>query len=196
MAWQRGQSGNPSGKPKGPPGPSSEKRIAANRRNPLKHGRDTKALTPVEVKDALLRKIHRDAPEMIAGVFEIAARGGEIDAFSRQAAKGLFETELLRRQAVDAIVEDGVVVEDHAYDKDGNVAGIRKKAHPLLEHVGKMSEQLGYTAEAQQMTRKSRGEGEKDAAVTALLNRRALLRSADKGRMLPPGGVIDSEVVL
>lgn len=193
------ENGKKGGRPKGSKNPLGWEASALARRevrtHGLKHGKFAKVLTPEEIKEGLLRQIHPQAPELFRTVFKAAATGGDLDEYSQLSAEGMVQTALLRGHAIEKIVEDGIVVEERGYDAQGQTKVIRRKAHPLLERVIQMSEQLGFTAEQMQMTRKSRGEGEKNAAVTAMLTRRTLLRSADKGRMLPPAPAIETTVV-
>lgn len=171
--------------------------IRANRTRNWKHGRRATIVTVAEARIAQLRKIHPDAPEILAAALE-AMNGGNLDGVNGLGAQAFAEAELIRRDTVDRIRDDGVTVEDQILNGDGEAIGVRKKAHPLFEPLRHLYAILGYTAPEMQLTRKSRGEGEKDAAMTALLNRRTMLRLADKGRMprLPAKeDAIDSEVV-
>ncbi len=170
--------------------------IRANRTRNYKHGRRAKVVTVAEARIAQLRKIHPEAPEILAAALE-AINGGNLDDVNKLGARAFTEAELIRRDTVDRIRQDGVTVEDQILNNDGAAIGVRTKAHPLFEPMTKLYAILGYTAPDMQMTRKSRGEGDKDAAITAMLKRRALLLSADKNRMLPPAkdDAIESEVV-
>ncbi len=158
---------------------------AANAKRPLKTGAHAKTMTREQVREALVEKIAPGASEILDNVFADAAETGNLRGVNLAGARALFETELIRRAMVKTIAVDGVLVDDDMIDRDGNVYGHRTKANPLLEHVTKMAEQLGFTAEQMQLTKKSRGEGLKDKALTDLLEHRAKL-SALKAGMPPP----------
>ena len=163
---------------------SSPAQIAANRIRRWRHGGRSKVVTAYEGRMAQLRKIDPELPEIIAAV--IAAGAGDLEKLQRLGLQALAEMEVLRRLSVEQIHRDGVVVEDQVLDRDGKVVGTRKKAHPLMENTRHFHDVLGFTAEQMQLTAKSRGQGEKDAAMTKLLARQAMLRAADKSRMPPP----------
>lgn len=156
---------------------------AAVRGNSLKHGRRAKAHTPEQIKTRLLTKIHPDAPEILEAAFAIAAETGNLSEMNVIGARALFDAEILRRASVAAIRADGVTVEDTVKDREGNVQGVKLRAHPLLEHVTALAGQLGFTADQMQLSNKSKGEGARDQAAAAFLVHRAKL-SALRGRML------------
>lgn len=162
----------------------SPAQIAANRVRSWKHGRKAKTVTPYEGRMAQLRKIHPELPEIIAAT--VAAGAGNLEKLQQLGLQALAEMEVLRRMSVARIYEDGVVVEDHTITREGEVVGTRKKAHPLLETTQKFHDTLGFTAEQMELTAKAQGQGQKDAAMTAYLDRMAMLRSAPKGRMVAP----------
>ncbi len=185
--------GKPVGRVPGVPVPSSAKNTRANRVKNWKHGRRAQVVSVVEARLSRLTKVHEDAPRIFADIVD-AMEGNGFDGVNLMGAQAITETEILRRQAVDKVNDDGVTVTDQLLSKDGEVIGERLRAHPLLEHVHRFNETLGFTAADMQLSRKSRGEGEKDAAMTAMLKRDAMLRSADKSdfplppsKLLPPG---------
>ncbi len=160
------------------------KKRAAVRMNAYRHGRDAGSVTPQEAIESRLRRIDPDLPELVATVVEELA-GDRVDAATKLLARSMLEHEILRQKIVEKI-SGALTVEDVLLDKDGQPYGHRLKAHPLLEHLQKLQRSILDSAEALQVTRKARGEGAKNAAMTAVLERAAMLRSADKSRMLPP----------
>ncbi|MEX0881213.1 MAG: hypothetical protein WEB59_07990 [Thermoanaerobaculia bacterium] len=173
----------PSGRVKGIPVPSSEKFARANRTKGWKHGLRSRVVTVVEGRTAQLAKLHPEAPGLMAATVQALTDGG-LDEVNAIAAQAFVETEILRRKSVDRILEDGVTVRDGLIDKDGTEIGHRLKAHPLFEPVRHMQNSLGYTGAEMRLTSKSRGEGDRDDAITKrLLERRAFLQAYDKSKM-------------
>lgn len=180
-------SGKKIGRPKGTFTEAERERV---RTQNYRHGRRAGVITAERAQRARLRKLDPEAPELIEAMVK-AAGGGDLDVPTRIAATAMIETEILRRRAVDAVKEDGIRVEDEMFDRDGKVYGTRKKAHPLLEHIHRFNEDVGATAEQMQVTKKSKGEGARDDAITRMLEHDAQLRSADKSRFPMPGPAID-----
>lgn len=164
--------------------PATEKRLAANRRNALKHGQAALVLTPEEIRKGLLEKIRPGAGDILDHVFESAVATGDLTELGQVGARAMMETEILRRVAVVKIAEDGITVNDELMTREGEVYGHRIKAHPLLKPVLEMTEKLGFTAEQMQLSKRSKGEGAKDQAIVDLLEHRKRLVAA-RGRMLP-----------
>jgi len=144
-----------------------------------------------EVVKARLRKLDPEAPELIAE-FVDAVAAGRLDESTKLFARSLVEHEMLRAKVVEKIAEDGLTTKDLLLDLNGKVYGEKVRAHPLLEFVHKLQASNLATAEALQMTRKSRGEGHRDAAMTRFLERRTLLQE-QRHRMLPPASRADDD---
>jgi hypothetical protein len=119
-----------------------------------------------------------------------AEADGEFGALDLLHVEAMTESELLRRQMVGEVRKRGVLVEEALIDKEGNPVGTRVKANPALEPLRHFNEQLGHTADQLQITPKSRGQGERDAAqaMAFRLQRDAELRRLDRPfrRALPP----------
>lgn len=163
---------------------ASPRARAACRANPWKHGRYAVTVTRREVaRFDLEMKIPGAAA--VAEAYH-AALDGDMSALDPIAARALTESELLRRRLVDDVGSRGVLVAEDQFGTDGRVVGSRLRAHPGLEAIGRFAEQLGHTAEDMQLTRKSRGEGARDAAIAARLARDEMLRSFPKDGMAPP----------
>ena len=164
----------------------SAKKRKAVRVAALKHGRDAKALTNAEKREAMLRKIDPDAPEVLAAVRD--AMAGNLEAYQRLGLEALGDAEILRRASVRSIKKRGALVKSVTTTEDGRTIETWK-AHPLMDHARRLHGILGYTADEMQLTAKSRGQGAKDAAATALLERLALLRGANKNLAPMPDAI-------
>ena len=106
-------------------------KLAAAGRAALVHGRrSTKHFSPAQIRNELLRKIHPDAPEIIAAA--IAAVAGDFEPYELVGAQALAEAEILRRAGVDAIQKKGILVKETRTEIDGSVVE-RWKANPLLD---------------------------------------------------------------
>jgi hypothetical protein len=183
---------NKGGRPKGSKNRfPSEAVTRSNRTRAWKHGRYAKKVTMAEAKVAQLRKIHPDAPEILQAVVE-ALQGEGFEQLTMVGAQALTEAELIRRNSVAKINEDGVTVQDQTLSADGRVVGTKTRAHPLLEHLHRLHDTLGFTADAMRASAKSRGEGARDAAMAQLLRRRAMLQGQGKDGMLPPAPTVDT----
>lgn len=158
--------------------------IAANRVRAWKHGRYARSVTLLEHRARKLAEKDPDIVPLTEGFLE--ALEGSLETSNAIAAFSLAETESRRRQVADQINEDGVVLEEVLFDKDGREMGSRKRAHPLLEVERTLARDLGHTAAEMQLTKKARGEGAKDDAMAAMLRRDAQLRGWSKEGMAPP----------
>ena len=181
----------PRGRVAGVSVPATPEQIAANRVQAWKHGRYAKSVTLIEARARKLSEKDPDLVYLTEGFRE--ALEGSLDGSNSVAALSLAETESRRRKVSDQINEDGVVLEEVLFDKNGEIVGSRKRAHPLLEVERALARDLGHTAADMQLTKKSRGEGAKDEALAAMLRRDAQLRGWSKEGMapppaLPPGG--------
>src|SRR5262249_4537937 len=115
-----------------------------------------------------------------------AVETGDVSGVSMLAARGLAESELHRRALSNRIAADGPIVGEAVIGAGGEQIGVRLKAHPGIEPMIGLSQQLGHTATEMRITPKSRGEGAKDEAITKALHRDAILRGLDKNLMPPP----------
>ncbi len=144
-----------------------------------KHGLTARVVT---AKDALryrLEGIDPNAPQILEAF--VKAIGGDARALDAIMADGMASTEVVRRKMLDEIERRGVVVEDVMIGSDGKELGRRVRANPVLEPLQKANEQLGMTAADLRLTKKSRGEGERDDALASALRRDAQLRAGNKG---------------
>ncbi len=183
MAKRR--SDRPRGRVPGIPVPSSERFARSNRTKGWKHGGRSKTVTLLEGRISRLVKLHPDAPQIFADITE-AMMGGDPAPLDTMTASALAETEILRRHAVDQIKDAGLTIRDAMVNPEGQEIGSRLKAHPLLEPLRHMNDALGVSADAMLLSRKSRGEGERDAALVKMLERDAMLRAYPKELCPPP----------
>jgi len=194
-----GQRPKVSGRVPGVRYPSSPKTVAANRTRALRHGRRSRLFIGAgEVLDATverrLGKVDPDLPDIYRAVR--SAREGDGQGLEAVHDFAYAEGELVRRRLAEGIREEGVLIREALYDRDGKLLGERLKANPLLEPFQKSTEQIGATGDAMRLTRKSRGEGAVSDAQAAFLRRDADLRAglaARRAALLE--SAIDSELV-
>jgi hypothetical protein len=173
------------------PVPSTPRFRAAARVAGWKHGKYARVVTGREATEAQIdRKFGHGTAEMIAAHMDCDPQGLE-----RVGSIALAQKEIIRRQIVQGIFEKGVLVEEAMVGSDGEPVGSRLKAHPGLEPLRHLDEQLGHTADQQQITKKSRGEGAVNAAVAFRLSRDQALRALDEKRIALPPPAIEAEVV-
>lgn len=160
------------------------------------HGRAAKVVTPEQAARYKLQRIHPDLPELIERYTRAISDGlpQEVDPITVQA---LVSKELMRRKLMQSVDDKGVLLSDKFFNKEGDVVGERYKAHPALEAIRWMDEQLGHTATDAQITRKSKGEGQRNQAETREIERRTRLAAlVQQGKGPPPRERIeDSEIV-
>ncbi|HEY3173188.1 MAG TPA: hypothetical protein VGK86_11510, partial [Thermoanaerobaculia bacterium] len=152
-----------------------------------KHGRYAQTVTKQEVA---YTHLDQALPGMGAAFVLQAYRKAELDGdFSdveKIAAQAMAESEVIRRRAIDDVLEHGIAFDEPVLDGKGEAIGSRRRANPVLDPLRRMNEQLGHTAEDLQLTRPS-GEGAGKAAMAFRLERDAQLRALDRGRrQLPP----------
>jgi len=112
---------------------------------------------------------------------------GDFSDVEKIAAHAMAEAEVIRRQAVGDVLERGVVLDEPVLSADGEQIGKRLRAHPLLDRLRHLDEQLGHTADQLALTPKSRGGKRVNAALAFRLERDAQLRALDRDRrQLPP----------
>jgi hypothetical protein len=159
------------------------------RKRPRKRGRKRKwKLTKQEVA---LTHLDQALPGMGAAFVLQAYRKAELEGdFSdveKIAAQAMAENEVIRRQAVNDVLERGVLFDEPLINGKGEAIGTRLRAHPLLDRLQRLDEQLGHTADQQQITPKSGGGKKVNAALAFRLSRDAALRALDPDRRrLPP----------
>ncbi len=162
----------------------------------FKHGKNAEKVTMEEALTRNLRRGHKNLPELIEAYAKAVAQSSPLEVDPVVVA-GLATKAVMRMQIMEAIQEKGLLLDDQFFDKDGNQIGARTKANPLLEQLRWVDEQLGLTANDQQITRKSSREGAKDAALTRELERRARLQNftRENPKRLPPAPIQDAEVL-
>jgi len=182
-----------------PVSPRSPKQRAALRTNGYAHGRRAVTVTREEAMEVkLARSLGReDAPAIVKAFVDGMA--GDLTGLEAVTAGSLAEQELLRRDLHEKLEAQGSVLTESVTDADGRIIASRIRVHPAVEAARKLAEGLGQTAAEQRLTRKSRGEGERDAAVTAMLRRDALLASGTRRELTAPPEddeeAIETEVV-
>lgn len=132
--------------------------------------------------------LQRAAPTFAAAIelykLELSGQFGAADQVRLSA---IVDLEAVRRRCIRQLREKGVLIEVVGKDKDGNVS-VTLKDNPLLFHLIRIHETLGYTAQDMLFSKKARTGAQKDTAAAALdLERRSRLRSA-KSPKLPPMG--------
>lgn len=162
-------------------------------------------MTELDVLRYRLSQYDPDLPEVFERCIEgyiKAISGGDLSALDEERAAAFATKALIRKKAAEGILEKGAMIEEEQFDKDGDFVGLRVKAHPLLEPLSKLDEQLGYTAEQERLTKRSQGQGARDDALAARLRRDVQLRAANKlglpapdPEILRDSEVIDTEVV-
>jgi hypothetical protein len=179
------KSKTPRGRVPGVPQETTQARRQANRTRGWKHGQRALAVSLVDVRAAQIEKVQKGASAVVQA-YKRAIVDGDLEKHAELAVMAMSETELLRRDTVDKINEKGVMVEDDLVSSDGRVIGARFKANPLLEHVHRFNETLGFTAADLLLTPKHRGDLAVNAALAAAQLRDAKLRSLPKDRVPPP----------
>jgi hypothetical protein len=174
--------------------PRTPARTAANRVRALTHGRRAQVVTVTDAYRVRYEESHPDAVSVLHS-FKRGILDGDTSGVADLSVLAMTQTELLRRECVDAIAKDGVIVEDAIFGVDEHgktvMIGHRKTDNPALRHVHKFSETLGFTAEHLLLSKKARGEQATNALAAAALARDAMLRSADKSRIpLSPAALL------
>lgn len=155
----------PTGRVPGVRVPASKKTIAANRTRNWKHGGSAKTVTLAEATaDKLRRQVHPDAPEILRAYTDILT-DGNLDARKKLAAQAFTSQEIILRRSIESITEKGELLEESMVGPDGLPMGVKYRAHPLMDTVIRLNENLGYTAEAQELTPHSQKEGAKNVAA-------------------------------
>jgi hypothetical protein len=162
-------------------------RVAANRVRRWIHGRYARSVTHREVARAKLEQEIPGAASVLEA-YHAALEQGDFSGVEMISSLALAESELVRRQAVDDILERGVAFDEPVLNGKGEEIGTRLRAHPLLDRLRHLDERLGHTADQLRLTPKSRGGKTVNAAALAFrLERDAQLRALDQDRrQLPP----------
>jgi hypothetical protein len=112
---------------------------------------------------------------------------GDFSDVEKIAAQAMAESEVIRRRAIDDVLEHGIAFDEPVLDGKGEAIGTKLRAHPLLDRIVRLDEQLGHTAEDLRLVRPSGREAAGSAAMAFRLQRDAQLRALDKDRpRLPP----------
>lgn len=148
----------------------------------IKHGRRALLATPVEIASALIRRgeralgMSKEAAARDALTFEIAGKvvTGDMDAMVPVQHALLANNIGIVLDLQERILTDGPVVTKTVIDSEGN-AYENDFPHAGLDPMMKLVDRLGATAEQQQWTPKSRTEGNRDKALTQLIEDRKAL---------------------
>lgn len=135
-----------------------------------------------------IERLKETHPEVVEATRKfLLEMDGKYGATAAMAARALARMALTLGYAYDVIDEKGVLIEQPMQDRSGTVH-YAVKDNPLLFHLPKMHEVLGFTAKDQAISKASRGETVKNEQMAALLAaRRIALAKADKSRIpLPP----------
>lgn len=116
----------------------------------------TRFATGGTARDVLRVRLQRKVPgaaEIIDAY--VAAANGDMKATEALAAKAMAEAAIMRQLTAEDVLRRGVIAEEPMVSKEGEILGSRVKAHPGLSMLRHLHEQLGFTAEALQITRKA-----------------------------------------
>jgi len=180
--------------------PPSEKQAARSRRAALSR----LGFAAEANQEAASEKLERRIPgsrKVIDG-YRAAIVDGDLGATDEIAAAGMSDLELVRRDLAANVKRQGSIVRETILSSSGEPAGERLRVHPGVDPMIRISESLGMTSTARRLDPKSRGEGARDEALAAHLQRDKALRGltiAEKSKMAPPPEddppIIDSEIV-
>lgn len=200
---------NPPAKPKNkggrPKGPCSERELEQRRGAGWKHGGRASTLTrsslppckesvcplsyPCDVRrqaDAADKALDHcpvaaAIDPSVRDAYRAAIIDGDHKALRELAATALANQQLIFQRGQEQLLRDGLTVEEDVIGKDGTSMGTRQRAHAAAGSVLTLAAQLGWTAEAHQLTPKSADEGKRDRGLGGLadhlveLNKRAAL---------------------
>lgn len=176
---------SPNGRVPGVKGPSTPAVRRHARVANYRTGRYAKNVTIVEAHRSKLMAIDEDAPALIEMYTELLT-SGDLTKRNQQVVDNFVGNELILQRYQRAILEDGVTVMEESRDPETGQVYERMKAHPLTRAITDMTQALGYTADQQQLTPKSQGEGARDKAQEAYLRREKLLRDGGSEGLPPP----------
>jgi hypothetical protein len=160
-------------------------RLERNRMNPYRSGKRARTVTSLDYIKYQLGRVSKDLPAILDACIE--AQKGNLSALEVEVAKRLAADFILRDVMFAKIKSQGISVVEIVRNDEGKPIGKRIRVHPLLEHLNRLNEQLGITMEQACLSKKSRGQGARDAAITsALLSRDARLREARRLQLAAP----------
>jgi len=160
--------------------------VEANRTRSWKHGLYAKKVKVTEVRRKQIDNLLGEGAGEVIDAYHSAIIDGDMTALSPVTVRGLADTEIVRRAIFGKVAEEGVLITEPMVDADGEFIGERKKDNPLLFHLHKFNEDLGFQSSQQLLTPKSRGENKKDEALAAMLERdRELRKLPAESRSLP-----------
>jgi hypothetical protein len=160
-------------------------RIERNRMNSYRSGKRAMTVSSVDYIKYRLGRVSKDLPAIIDACFE--AQRGNLKPLEQETAKRIASSFILYDMMLKRVMNEGVSIKEPILDAQGNRTGYRRKAHPLLDAIGALADQLGLTAQQACLSRKSRGQDQRDAAITsALLSRDARLREARRLQLAAP----------
>lgn len=115
----------------------------------------------------------------VRDAYHAAIVKGDHTALRELAATALANQALIFARGQDQLLRDGLTVEEDVIGKDGASMGTRQRPHAAAGSVLTLAAQLGFTADAHQLTPKSADEGKRDRGIGGLadhladLNKRA-----------------------
>jgi len=159
-------------------------RLAQRRVAAWKHGRFAQTVTRQEVAYTHLdQALPGMGAAFVLQAYRKAELEGDFSDVEKIAAQAMAEAEVIRRQAADDVLERGVVFDEPVIDGRGEPIGKKLRAHPLLDRIVRLDEQLGHTADQLQLMRGKTA----NAALAFRLERDEQLRALDRfRRQLPP----------
>lgn len=149
--------------------------------DPIAAAKGTQAhkATAEKIAETGKKYMERAAPTFAAAM-ELYAKelAGEYGAADQVRLSAILNLETVRRRIIRQLRVKGVLIEQKVKDADGTVH-TSYRDNPLLFHLIRIHETLGYTAKDMLFSKKARGESMKDTAAAQLdLERRQRLRSA------------------
>lgn len=154
----------------------------------LMKGRQAAKAGAAAIAEAGKKYLQRAQPTFLAAI-ELYKKelSGQYGAADQVRIAAVIDLEAARRRIIRQLRLKGVLIEQTTRDKDGNVTTTYKD-NPLLFHLIRIHETLGYTAQDMLFSKKARGAAQKDTAAAALdLERRTRLRSAKPPGIAPMG---------
>jgi hypothetical protein len=149
--------------------------------DPEQRARGTRAHRDTSEKIAAMGATYlKKAAPTFAAAMELYTKelAGEYGAADQVRLSAILNLETVRRRIIRQLRVHGVLIEVKVKDKEGN-EHTTMRDNPLLFHLIRIHETLGYTAKDMLFSKKARGESMKDSASAALdMERRQRLRSA------------------
>lgn len=143
--------------------------------------------TPEDLAEDGRRFMAENAPRFIDAMEKFSAEmAGKHDAAEGIRLRAFAHMEMARLEIVRKLEEQGVTIETTVTDKSGNAHTVIRD-NPLLYHLVKIHEVLGYTAKDMLLSKKARGEsGLNDEQSEFLRARSERLRAANTDDFPPP----------